>query len=222
MTRPKRLPEGTATSTRSGHGWPDGFEVHAGCLTLADQRALLAEVEQVMALAPLYRPAMPRSGKPLSVEMTNSGPLGWVTDKDGGYRYQATHPVTGAPWPPIPSLLLDLWRRFANYPVLPEACLVNLYAPTSRLGSHVDSDEAATWAPVLSVSLGADAIFHIGGARRSDAKSRLLLHSGDVVVLGGAARRCYHGVDRILPETGTLLAPGHRLNLTLRRVTLPA
>ena len=74
------------------------------------QIALLAAIGEVIAEAPLFTPAMPRSGKPMSVRMTNCGPLGWVTDKERGYRYQATHPTTGKAWPPIPATLLELWR----------------------------------------------------------------------------------------------------------------
>lgn len=185
------------------------------------QAELLRLVEDLGRQAPRYRPVMPRTGKPLSVEMTNAGPLGWVTDKDGGYRYQPTHPITGEPWPEIPDLLNRLWDDVANYPARPQACLINFYSPQSKLGSHIDADEEDTQAPVVSVSLGDDAIFHIGGHRRSDPKTRLTLKSGDVVVLGGAARRAYHGVDRILSGTSGLLAGIGRINLTLRRVTRP-
>src|SRR5665811_1923431 len=94
-------------------------------LDRAAQAALLAEIRRVIAQAPLYTPTMPRSGKPMSVRMTNAGPLGWVTDKERGYRYQTAHPVTEEPWPAIPSMLLDLWQELAGYPHPPEACLIN-------------------------------------------------------------------------------------------------
>ena len=164
---------------------------------------------------------MPRSGKAFSVLMTNLGPLGWVSDRDGGYRYQRAHPQTGRRWPPIPDLLTEVWREAAEYSALPEACLVNYYAAGSKLGSHRDADEDDARAPVVSVSLGDDATFHIGGARRGDPKRRLVLRSGDVFVLGGAARDFYHGIDRIHPGTSGLLQEGGRLSMTLRRVTRP-
>lgn len=198
-----------------------GFSYHAGYLDGSRQRAILAAIRAVVAHSPFYTPTMPRSGKPLSVRMTNCGPLGWLTDKAGGYRYQPTHPETGQPWPPIPDDILTVWRELADYPVMPEACLINHYAVSSRLGSHIDSDEADKAAPVISISLGDDAVFHIGGLRRADPKHRLTLRSGDVVVLGGSARLAYHGVDRILPGTSDLLPEGGRINLTLRRVTRP-
>ncbi len=198
-----------------------GFMHMPGYFDPRSQVELLREVEEIVRRAPFCRPSMPRSGKPLSVEMTNAGSLGWVTDKEGGYRYQPMHPVTGEPWPAIPNLLIRLWQDVAQYPALPEACLINLYRAGSKLGSHVDADEEDTLAPVVSVSLGDDAVFHIGGHRRSDPKTRIVLRSGDVVVLGGLARRAYHGVDRICPGTSSLVPGGGRINLTLRRVTKP-
>jgi DNA oxidative demethylase len=198
-----------------------GFRHVPSYLDRDGQIALLAAVREVIRQAPLYIPTMPRSGKPLSVRMTNAGPLGWVSDKDGGYRYQRTHPVTGNPWPAMPALLLQLWNDLSGYHAPPEACLVNYYAAEARLGSHVDADEENTLAPVLSVSLGDAGIFHVGGLRRSDPKTRLTLNSGDVVVLAGTARFAYHGIDRVLAGTSDLLAEGGRINLTMRRVTLP-
>jgi alkylated DNA repair protein (DNA oxidative demethylase) len=196
-----------------------GFRHLPGALDDRAQRALLAAVREVIEAAPLYVPRMPRSGKAFSVRMTNCGPLGWVSDKDGGYRYQASHPETGKAWPPMPAMLLELWRAHAGFPAPPEACLVNYYAPDAKLGLHRDEDEQETAAAVLSLSLGDEAVFRIGGLARTDATERLLLRSGDIVVLGGAARLAYHGIDRIKSGTSALLAEGGRFNLTLRRVT---
>jgi DNA oxidative demethylase len=197
----------------------EGFRHLSGYLSQARQGELLGHLRSVMAEAPLYAPTMPRTGKPFSVRMTNCGPLGWVSDKAQGYRYQAQHPLTDRRWPPMPELLLEMWREVANYPVPPEACLVNYYATGAKMGSHRDEDEEEIRAPVVSISLGDDATFHIGDLERAGPKRRLLLRSGDVVVLAGAARMAYHGVDRIHPGTSTLLSEGGRLNLTLRRVT---
>ncbi len=203
------------------HPLPDGFRYLAGHFDRAQQADLVDAVRALVAAAPLYRPAMPRTGQKLSVRMTNCGPLGWVSDVTG-YRYQPTHPVTGAPWPPMPRALLDLWAAVADFPHPPEACLVNWYAPDARLGLHVDADEGEKRAPVVSVSLGDSAVFRLGGLSRRDPTRSMRLVSGDVVVLGGAARLAYHGVDRILPGTSTLLREPGRINLTLRRVTVPA
>ena len=185
------------------------------------QIALLAALREVIAEAPLFTPTMPRSGTPMSVRMTNCGPLGWVTDKEQGYRYQATHPATGRPWPPIPKLLRDLWDDLAHYRAPPEACLVNYYNGGAKMGLHQDKDEEDFAAPVLSVSLGDTAIFRLGGRTRKDPTRALELNSGDVVVLGGADRLAYHGIDRIVAGTSDLIPEGGRFNLTLRRVTKP-
>jgi alkylated DNA repair protein (DNA oxidative demethylase) len=157
----------------------------------------------------------------MSVRMTNCGPLGWVTDKERGYRYQATHPVTGKPWPAMPRMLLDLWEEVAGYPHPPEACLVNYYAGAAKMGLHQDRDEQDFDAPVLSVSLGDTGVFRVGGRSRKDPTQKFELSSGAVFVLGGADRLAFHGIDRILPGTSDLLPEGGRFNLTLRRVTKP-
>jgi alkylated DNA repair protein (DNA oxidative demethylase) len=190
-------------------------------LDRAAQGALLTEIRRIIAEAPLFTPTMPRSGKPMSVRMTNCGPLGWVTDKGRGYRYQPTHPVTGKPWPKMPQVLLDLWNEVSGYPAPPEACLINYYAGAAKMGLHQDKDEEDFVAPVLSVSLGDTGIFRVGGKSRKDATQTIELKSGDVVVLGGEDRLAHHGIDRIFPGTSDLLAEGGRFNLTLRRVTKP-
>jgi alkylated DNA repair protein (DNA oxidative demethylase) len=184
------------------------------------QEALLAALRTVLALAPLYTPRMPKSGQPLSVRMTNCGPLGWVTD-EAGYRYQPLHPQTGRPWPAMPAILLAAWKALAAYPHAPESCLVNYYGPAARMGLHQDRDERDFAAPVVSLSLGDSCLFRIGGMKRADPTRTIRLASGDALVLGGEARLAFHGVDRIIPGTSTLLPEGGRINLTLRRVTVP-
>lgn len=195
-----------------------GLRYLPGRLSRPEQQDLVEIIREVVAEAPLYVPVMPGSGRPMSVRMTNCGPVGWVTDKERGYRYQATHPVTGLPWPAIPQVLLDLWRDIAGHPKDPEACLVNFYADDAKMGLHQDRDEADLSAPVLSISLGNTCLFRIGGLARTDRTRSLKLESGDVFLLGGEGRLCFHGVDRIYPGTSTLLKSGGRINLTLRRV----
>ncbi len=191
-----------------------------GFLDRDAQRALLAGIRALLAEAPLYSPVMPRSGKPLSVRMSNCGPLGWLSEI-GGYRYAGTHPVTGVPWPAIPAPVLDLWNRATGVAYAPEACLINYYGPDARLGLHRDEDEDAKGAPILSISLGDTALFRMGGPTRKSSTRSVHLSSGDCVVLEGPSRDWFHGVDRILPGTSTLLPEGGRFNLTLRRVTQP-
>ena len=199
----------------------DGLSIYPGFLDRAAQQRVLDAVRDAIKRAPLYVPTMPRTGRPMSVRMTNCGPLGWVTSKDEGYRYQPTHPETGRPWPEIPSEIIGIWEQVAHYPAAPEACLINWYAPDAKLGLHVDSDEDDFDAPVVSVSLGDQAWFRIGGLKRRDPTRRIKLMSGDVVVMGGPARLIHHGIDRVLPGTSTLIGAPGRFNLTLRRVTRP-
>jgi len=198
-----------------------GFRYIPGYLDAAAQSRLAEILRAAVADAPLFIPVMPRTGRPFSVRMTNLGSLGWVSDR-AGYRYQPTHPETGKPWPPIPEMVLGIWRAVSGYPHLPEACLVNHYREGARMGLHRDADEADFAAPIVSISLGDMAVFRIGGSERGGKTQTLKLASGDVVVMGGAARLCYHGIDRVLSGTSRLLKDGGRINLTLRRVTNPA
>ncbi|MCM2476711.1 alpha-ketoglutarate-dependent dioxygenase AlkB [Rhizobium sp. CG5] len=197
----------------------NGIRYSPDYLDESRQRALVEMIRDIVAEAPLYVPVMPKTGVAMSVRMTNCGSLGWVTDKDRGYRYQSEHPVTGRPWPAIPEALLEIWRDLADYPKPPEACLINFYEDDARMGLHQDRDETDFAAPVVSLSLGNTCLFRIGGTSRKDRTQSLKLKSGDAIVLGGEGRLCFHGVDRIYPATSTLLKNGGRINLTLRRVT---
>jgi alkylated DNA repair protein (DNA oxidative demethylase) len=189
-------------------------------LDRAAQQVLLEDILGRVEKAPFYRPQMPGSGAPFSVEETNLGPLGWISDRSG-YRYAAHHPLTGEAWPAIPQRLLDLWSEATAYRAPPQCCLVNLYRAGTRMGLHQDRDEQAEDAPVLSVSLGDDAVFRIGGTTRRSPTQSVKLSSGDVLTFGGPARRAFHGIDRIVGGSSTLVPGGGRMNLTLRRVTTP-
>jgi DNA oxidative demethylase len=195
-----------------------GLRLCPGYLDQPAQEALLAALRQVFAEAPLFRPRMPKSGRPFTVRMSNCGSLGWVSD-EAGYRYQPTHPVTGRPWPLMPDALMTMWNDLARYPSPPEACLINFYGPAAKMGLHQDRDERDFDAPVLSLSLGDSCLFRVGGLKRNAPTRSFRLSSGDAVVLGGDFRLAFHGVDRIEPGTSTLLAEGGRINLTLRRVS---
>jgi alkylated DNA repair protein (DNA oxidative demethylase) len=197
---------------------PSGLRLYPGYLDRAQQAALLAALHRIFEAAPLFTPRMPKSGRPFTVRMSNCGPLGWVSD-EAGYRYQPTHPVTGRPWPPMPDMLIAIWHDLARYPAPPEACLINFYQPTAKMGLHQDRDEEDFAAPVVSLSLGDSCLFRVGGSKRSDPTRTVRLSSGDAAVLGDDARLAFHGVDRIVPGTSTLLPEGGRINLTMRRVT---
>ncbi|HYA72908.1 MAG TPA: alpha-ketoglutarate-dependent dioxygenase AlkB [Roseiarcus sp.] len=195
-----------------------GLVHYPGYLDRAAQEALRDELRRIVAAAPFFQPRMPRTGKPFSVQMTNCGPLGWVSD-EAGYRYQPTHPTTGEPWPPMPPRLLAAWAELAPGAPPPEACLVNFYDAGARMALHQDRDEAELSAPIVSLSLGDTALFRVGGLTRGAPTRSFRLASGDAMTLGGPARLAFHGVDRILAGSSTLLAEGGRINLTLRRVT---
>jgi alkylated DNA repair protein (DNA oxidative demethylase) len=197
-----------------------GVVHHPGWLDRPAQEALLVDLRAVVKAAPLFVPRMPRTGKPFSVRMSNCGALGWVSDETG-YRYQPAHPETGEPWPAMPDALLAAWQALAGYPHPPEACLINLYDATAKMGLHQDRDEDDLDAPVLSLSLGDTAVFRVGGTSRGGRTMSLKLQSGDALSFGGPARLAFHGIDRIIAGTTTLLPQGGRINLTLRRVTRP-
>ncbi len=198
---------------------PNGIEHFPQALDKLAQDALLLAVRDVVASSPLFTPAMPKTGVEMSVRMTNCGTLGWVTDKATGYRYQSAHPVTGQPWPQIPAQLIALWEKYSGCSERPEACLVNFYDAGAKMGLHQDRDEKNFDVPVLSVSLGDSCLFRVGGTKRTDQTVSFRLESGDVVLIGGASRLAFHGVDRIYPNTSPLLRNGGRINLTMRRVS---
>lgn len=197
----------------------DGFRFLPGFLDAARQRALVDAVLAVLDEAPAYHAAMPKSGARMSVAMSNAGRFGWYSDRQGGYRYVERHPQTGRPWPAIPNEILAIWDAVAAYPHAPECCLINLYRGGARMGLHQDRDEEAFDAPVVSISLGDEALFRLGGTTRKAATRSMKLASGDVLILGGAARMAFHGIDRVLAGSSRLVPGGGRLNLTLRRVT---
>ena len=192
-----------------------GFEIHKDHLDLQAQQDVVDAVRAVVKAAPLFRPDTPY-GKQMSVRMSAAGRYGWFSDKSG-YRYVSQHP-DGQPWPAIPASILAIWDHVTGITRQPECCLINYYAPDARMGMHQDKDEADFQWPVVSVSLGDDALFRIGNTTRGGKTESIWLQSGDVVVMGGDARLTYHGVDRIKPATSTLLPKGGRINLTLRVV----
>jgi alkylated DNA repair protein (DNA oxidative demethylase) len=209
---------------RSSQSFPPGFSHYPLYFAPIEQAALIDALKAGVEQAPFYQPTMPRTGAPLSVVMSNFGPLGWVTDKDGGYRYEPAHPKTGKPWPPLPEMLRALWYDVTDWPDPPEACLINWYRAEAHdgkgatMGLHVDADERDLNAPVVSVSLGDPALYKIGGTQRGGPTQSLKLFSGDVVVLAGEARRCFHSVSKVFYGQSALVPRGGRINLTMRVV----
>ena len=199
---------------------PQGFVLLPGKLDRPSQKDMANHVFRLAEDAPFYTPTMPRTGQPFSVRMTNFGPLGWVSDQKGGYRYQELHPETGKPWPDLPDPVIALWQDVTGRGDAPHCCLVNWYhGPKSKMGLHQDRDEQDLSAPVVSLSLGDEARFRLGGPKRRGPTESFVLNSGDAMILGGEARLFFHGIDRIWAGTSDLVKAGGRLNLTLRRVT---
>ena len=196
-----------------------GFDYFPNYYSRLEQEDLLNDIRHIVKEAPLITPIMPKTGKEMSVRQTNCGELGWVTDKEQGYRYQKNHPITGKAWPNIPPSLQNLWQKLSGFPQPAEACLINFYAPQARMGMHQDKDEMELNAPVISISLGDSCLFRIGTTEKQGKTHSIRLNSGDVIMFGGKARLAYHGVDRIYPNTSTLLKVPHRVNLTLRRIS---
>lgn len=184
-----------------------------GLLGPKAQAELMADVAAIWRTAPPRR-LMTRWNKPLSVSMSAAGACGWTSDRRG-YRYARTQD-DGAPWPSIPAALLELWRTLAPDALAPDSLLVNLYRGSARMGLHQDRDEADLTQPVLSVSLGDEALFRIGGTERGGPTSSIWLRSGDVLMLSGEGRMAFHGIDRIRAGSCDLVPGGGRVNLTLR------
>lgn len=191
------------------------FVVLKSWLDSPAQAALIEALRPVLKAAPPFHPQTP-SGKQMSVRMTSAGRLGWFTDA-AGYRYVPQHP-NGTDWPPIPDPVLRIWSDVTGLERQPDSCLINYYGEGAKMGLHQDKDEADFAWPVVSISLGDDGLFRIGNPTRGGKTESIWLGSGDVVVMGGAARLSYHGLDRIRFKSSRLLPKGGRLNLTLRVV----
>jgi alkylated DNA repair protein (DNA oxidative demethylase) len=185
---------------------------------LADETALLDAIKTIADDAP-FRNMVTPGGFVMSVAMTNCGTLGWTSDRRS-YRYTEIDPITERPWPSMPACFTTLATSAAATAgfesFIPDACLINRYAPGTRLTLHQDKNEQDFSQPIVSVSLGVPAIFLFGGLKRSDKTRRVPLVHGDVVVWGGPDRLRYHGV-LTLKESHYPKLGNHRINLTFRK-----
>lgn len=186
-----------------------------------NQQEAIAELcRSIARIAPLVTPTMP-SGAKYRCQQTSCGLVGWISDSQG-YRYQHLNPANGEPFPSMPIELIDLAQSLAakvgEQSYRPDTCLINFYPQGGRLGLHQDNTERNLKPCIISLSLGDDAIFQIGGTKRSDPTRELLLRSGDALILHGESRLAFHGIKRIIPGTSNLLKNGGRLNLTIRQV----
>ena len=192
-----------------------GVEVYKGALDIAMQERMVDDIRQVALAAPMFSPVT-RGGRRMSVRITSAGRYGWYADRNG-YRYERRHPG-GRPWPDIPESIASIWARYGSAVRPPDCCLINFYDANAKLGMHQDRDERDFAWPVVSISLGDEALFRVGNVERRGATRSIWLVSGDVAVLAGDSRLCHHGIDRIRFGSSKLLANGGRLNVTLRVV----
>lgn len=185
---------------------------------LPGETALLTALNEVIVQAP-FRQMMTPGGFLMSVAMTNCGIYGWVSDHTG-YRYETLDPQSGQPWPLLPDPFLALAQQAAaqaGFPAfVPDACLINRYAPGAKLSLHQDKDERDLSQPIVSVSLGLPAVFLFGGLQRADPQMRVPVSHGDVIVWGGPARLRYHGIQPLKQGSHPLVGT-YRLNLTFRK-----
>ena len=194
-----------------------GFVIHRAALDTTAQAEMVAAAREIVRRAPLVQP-LTAWGKRMSVRMTSAGRVGWVIER-GRYRYADRHPETGVPWPAIPEPVLAVWRAVSGWERDPDSCLLNWYGEGARMGLHQDRDEGVFEAPVVSISLGHPARFRMGGTERGSPTRSTVLASGDVVVMGGAARLAFHGIDRVMTQGPAHSLTGRgRINLTLRVV----
>jgi DNA oxidative demethylase len=191
-----------------------GLDYLPNYLSISQLNNILQDVQVALGNAPLFTPCMPRTGKKLSVSMSNMGNYGWVSDKSGGYRYQDYHPFTGNRWPQISDSILKIWREVTNLVCKPDCCLINFYNLQAKMGLHLDNDEKDFSYPVVSISIGNTALFRFGGQKRSDKTQSIKLNNGDVLIMGQESRLIYHGIDRIYPSE----IYDNRINLTLRKI----
>ena len=193
----------------------NGVRVLAAALDRRAQEALVADLREVARSAPFRNPVT-AGGKRMSVQMTAAGQFGWVSDRRG-YRYEPRQ-CDGAEWPAIPARLLKIWHTHLPAAKEPQSCLINYYGENTKMGMHQDKDEADLSQPVLSLSLGDEALFRVGPNKRGRKTASVWLKSGDIAILEGQARMAYHGIERIRFKSSSLLPRGGRLNVTMRVV----
>lgn len=191
---------------------------HLPSYALGEEADLVRAVMDVVQTVPFRRMKTP-GGREMSAAMTNCGAAGWVSDAKG-YRYAPQDPLSGQPWPEMPEIFRALAVRAAEAGgftgFAPDVALINRYEPGAKMALHQDIDEQDFSAPIVSVSLGLPAVFLWGGASRAEKPVRLPLHSGDVLVWGGPARKFFHGIAPVKAGAHELTRAA-RINLTFRK-----
>ena len=197
---------------------PPGLCYQPRAVSPAGQALLYAAVQDIAVKVP-FAQARTKGGL-TSAAMTNCGAAGWWSDLKG-YRYETRHPGTGDPWPALPEVFLQtVGAAVAGSPwpdFVPDACLINFYGEGAKMGLHQDRDEKDFSQPIVTVSLGDDADFLIGGLTRTEKTQALVVRSGDIVIIGGDSRMRFHGIRKIYPGTSPLPALTGRISLTFRK-----
>lgn len=199
-----------------------GFFLKRAFLSADEIGLLVLHARAVAHEAPFRTPSMP-NGTPLSVKVTSTGVCGWWSDSRGGYRYVDKHPTTGKPFPPLAPWTEAIAQRALSVcglaPMRIDTMLINFYDDGAKLGMHVDNTEDDKDAPIVSLSIGADAVFSMGGDNRSGPYEDHVVSTGDLIVQSGEARSSYHGIKKLLPTLISPLKTG-RLNFTFRKVRM--
>ncbi len=211
-------------TANNGESWQENIRDDVVVLRqYANKQAaeILKEVELITAVAPFRKMKTP-SGLSMSAELTSCGKYGWISDQQG-YRYSKSDPLNNNAWPKLPELFFKFGREAAKKAGFsdfkPDVCMINRYAPASKMSLHQDRNERdfSEKAPIVSLSLGVPANFYFGGLERSDPTIKIPLIHGDVVVWGGKSRLCFHGVGVIKDDYHPMLG-NFRINLTFRKV----
>ncbi|EGF76915.1 hypothetical protein BATDEDRAFT_92196 [Batrachochytrium dendrobatidis JAM81] len=84
----------------------------------------------------------------------------------------------------------------------PEAGVINWYHPGDTLMGHQDRSEVDMTAPLVSLSVGLSCVFLISPCESKDiTPTAIRLDSGDVLIMSKSARRVFHGVPLVIPDT---------------------
>lgn len=205
--------------SNTGPARPEGVLFCPKVASFALQQELLAAVRVIAREAPFQHPRT-RGGGMTSAAMTNAGDAGWWSDRSG-YRYITRQPESDQPWPLMPKVFRQAVAHIVNgspWPDFqPDACLINFYEPGAKMGLHQDRDERDFTQPIVTISLGDDADFLVGGLARTDKTAALVVASGDAVIMGPPGRLLFHGIRKIYPGTSPLEDLKGRISLTFRK-----
>ncbi|KDO20229.1 hypothetical protein SPRG_14475 [Saprolegnia parasitica CBS 223.65] len=140
------------------------------------------------------------------------------------YDWTARQYVADPDIPPLPEELQQLVKEvYAMTSYVDgrdvESGIVNFYPAGTSMGGHLDNAESDMINPIVSLSLGTQCIYLQGGLTRATPPTALWLRSGDIILMGGEARRCFHGVPLV---TDKLPADFAACTQALKHTHIPA